>query len=126
MRHADRAIALVTHIHTKWFRPPYGLLSDIMQRELTKEKYTTVMWNTDPRDWDYGSSTSAHIEEYIFNHEQPIMVIILHDGRDIHINYPRDNTVGALAVVIEKLKKQGYTFVTINELSSTTIENLKN
>jgi peptidoglycan/xylan/chitin deacetylase (PgdA/CDA1 family) len=50
----------------------------------------------------------------VLSHEQNHMVIILHDGRDTHINYPRDNTVSALPKIIDALKRQGYVFVTVD------------
>ena len=113
---AESAIASSTGVHAKLFRPPYGSISKALRSEIKKEGYTVVLWNVDPRDWDYASSTSAVIEQYVVAHLKNRMVIVLHDGRDTHINYPRDNLINALPAVIEDLKQRGYTFVTVDKL----------
>ncbi len=113
----DRAIASTTGIHTKLFRPPYGILSPKLKQELHRQGYTIVMWNVDPRDWDYASSTSEVIVQHVLTHLKPHMNILLHDGRDTHENYPRDNLVEALPVLIQDLKSLGYVFVTVPELN---------
>ncbi len=118
---ADHVIVSTTGIHTKLFRPPYGILSSAMRAELTKEGYTIVLWNIDPVDWDHKHSSSKQIERRILTHMQPVTIVVMHDGRDTHIGYPRDNTIRALPRVIRRLKKEGYSFVTISELSSTTL-----
>ena len=117
----DRAIASSTDIHTKLFRPPYDRLTNALRKKMEAKGYTIVLWNIDPKDWDYANSPSSLIEQTIFTNEKPTMVIVMHDGRDTQINYPRNNTIDALPVIIHHLKQQGYTFVTIDQLSTTTL-----
>ncbi len=83
---------------------------------LTSYGYTIVLWNVDPQDWNYPSSTSKLIEQRISAQEKPHMIILMHDGRDTHVNYPRDNLIGALPTIIENLKQQGYIFVSADKL----------
>ncbi|MBU6321629.1 MAG: hypothetical protein KGI78_02330 [Patescibacteria group bacterium] len=78
------------------------------------------MWNVDPRDWDHTHSTSSKIVSSILGNLKPYMVIDLHDGRDTHVNYPRDNLITALPSVIAGLKADGYTFVTIKPQSASS------
>lgn len=111
----EAAIASTTGQRPKLFRPPYGSISGLLIPRVEKRGYKLIFWNVDPDDWDIRTS-SMEIEKWIRTHEKPKMVIDFHDGRDTHINYPRDNTVGALPFVIEDLKKDGYTFVTISKL----------
>ncbi len=112
----ESAIASSTGIHATLFRPPYGSLSKTLRAEIRKAGYTIVLWNVDPKDWN-ASSTSSVIEQRILSHLKTRMIIVLHDGRDTHVGYPRDNLVGALPTIIEDLKQRGYTFVTADKLA---------
>jgi peptidoglycan/xylan/chitin deacetylase (PgdA/CDA1 family) len=110
----DQAIASTTGEHTRLFRAPYGVLPKKTRQALLAEGYHIYLWNVDPTDWNYKHSPSDVIVSRVLSHEQNHMVIILHDGRDTHINYPRDNTVSALPKIIDALKRQGYVFVTVD------------
>lgn len=113
---AEEVIEKTTGLHATLFRPPYGSLSQTMKDVLTQNGYTNYLWNIDPEDWNYASSTSAQIIERVLRRASPNAIVLMHDGRDTHNNYPRDNTVNALPVIIKKLKEQGYTFVTVDQL----------
>jgi peptidoglycan/xylan/chitin deacetylase (PgdA/CDA1 family) len=112
----DVAIASSTGVHTRLFRPPYGSITRKLRRELRVDGYTTVLWNADPRDWDAASSTSASIIQYVLHHLKTHIILLLHDGRDTKVGYPRDNMINALPTVIQDLKQKGYTFVTVDAL----------
>ena len=101
------------------FRPPYGNISAQMYGKLSHDGYTTILWNDATEDWDYKNSPSKFIEKIIIQNAKPNGIILLHDGRDTQVNYPRDNTVGALPYIIEQLKKEGYTFVTADKIVNT-------
>jgi peptidoglycan/xylan/chitin deacetylase (PgdA/CDA1 family) len=112
----EKAISSVTNLQPDLFRAPYGNTSSEMLKELAQDKYTLVSWDVDPSDWDYSKSTPDIIEKTIFTEAKPNAIILLHDGRDTHIDYPRDNLIKALPKVIETLQKEGYTFVTVDKL----------
>ena len=113
---AETAIATSTGIHPTLFRPPYGALSTTMRQVLKTKGYSIALWNVDPTDWNYVSSTSVQVVQRILSAVKPNSVILLHDGRDTQINAPRDNTVNALPTLIDDLRAQGYEFLTISEL----------
>ena len=112
----EATIASTTGVHTPFFRPPYGVLPSALRARLIVEGYKIVLWNVDPRDWDSTNSTSEKIVLDILKNRTPQMIIDLHDGRDTHVNYPRNNLIAALPIVIEALKADGYTFVTIDQI----------
>jgi peptidoglycan/xylan/chitin deacetylase (PgdA/CDA1 family) len=74
------------------------------------------MWDVDARDWDFKNSPADAIVNRILAQVKANSVIVLHDGRDTHIGYPRKNTVNALPILIADLKERGYTFVTVDKL----------
>lgn len=113
----EQIIASSTGVHTKLFRPPYGSITKKLRSKIQSMGYTIVLWNVDPQDWNYASSTSAVIEQNILTHLKNHMNIVLHDGRDTRVGYPRDNLITALPVIIQDLKQRGYTFVTADKLT---------
>ena len=112
----EEIIASSTGIRPKLYRPPYGALSTPMRDVLAQEGYRTSLWNVDPNDWDYAHSPSDKIIHSVLDAVKPNSIVLFHDGRDTQINYPRDNTVTALPIIIEALKAQGYSFVTLDAL----------
>ena len=97
------------------FRPPYSRTSPFMVREIKNEGYTFAGWNIDPRDWD-NKNTPNDIITSVLTHEKPEGIIIFHDGHEDGTDYSRSNTIAALPFIIESLKKEGYTFVTVDKI----------
>ncbi|MGM0900727.1 MAG: polysaccharide deacetylase family protein [Bacillota bacterium] len=96
------------------FRPPYvsdaelkATESELLPLLQTQEMgYTMVGQSIDSNDWQ--GITSNEIVNQVLNQLPNGNVILLHDsGGD------RSNTVKALPLIIEELKKRGYTFTTI-------------
>jgi len=116
---AEDIIASTTKIYPKIFRPPYGKSSSKMFEVLNKEKYISVLWNIDSKDWDDINSTTDLIEKETIQSAKTNGIILFHDGRDIHVDYPRENIINALPAIIQKLKSAGYTFVTIDKILNT-------
>ena len=112
----DQLVFSLTGLHTALFRAPYGLISTSTTEELSKKGYALVGWNVDSIDWNYTVSTPDVILATVLKEIKPTSIIIFHDGRDTHIDYPRDNTIKALPNVIDALKKQGYEFVTVDKI----------
>ena len=112
----EEAIFSLTNLRPDLFRAPYGKTSPEMLKELEKDNYTLVSWSVDPADWNYPKSTPELIEKIVLKEAKPDAIILFHDGRDTHIDYPRDNLIKALPETIEALRKEGYTFVTIDKI----------
>lgn len=109
---AEAIIASTTGSSTPLFRPPYGNLSRNMKIVLREEGYTTELWNDDVHDWNKNVSSTT-IVRLVLLHAKPQTILLLHDGRDTHVNYPRDNMIQALPAIIDEFKARGYTFGTL-------------
>lgn len=99
------------------FRPPYGYVSPQLNEAVSSTGHVLVMWNVAPRDYLVSCDETCIVSTVLKqtrNHDR--VVIDLHDGRDVKINYPRDNIVNALPIIIFELQKQGYEFVTVDQL----------
>lgn len=98
------AIKKATGYNPTLFRPPYGSIDNRI-RSLTKLQ--VVLWNVDTLDWKYRNSQKllANVKRDAY----PGSIILMHD-----IHMP---TANGLDAVITYLEKQGYTFVTVSELT---------
>jgi peptidoglycan/xylan/chitin deacetylase (PgdA/CDA1 family) len=84
-------------------RPPYGAVNDTVR---AVGGYPLIMWRVDPDDWKYPDP--ARIADQIVSHAKPGRIVISHDTHK--------TTVDAMPAVIQRLKQQGYTFVTVSTL----------
>ncbi|CAG5598551.1 peptidoglycan N-acetylglucosamine deacetylase A [Streptococcus pneumoniae] len=90
-------------------RPPYGAITDDIRNSLD---LSFIMWDVDSLDWK--SKNEASILTEIQHQVANGSIVLMHD-----IHSP---TVNALPRVIEYLKNQGYTFVTIPEMLNTRLK----
>lgn len=93
----------ITGREVMYVRPPYGSWDKSFEEELNM---FPVLWNIDPVDW---CSTNADcIAQKVVKRSKENAIILLHD------NY--ESTVNAALQVVDILQKQGYVFVTVDEL----------
>lgn len=86
-----------------WLRPPYGLVTPETK---TYIDVPMVKWSVDPRDWE--SRSTPKVIEAVLAAAQPNSIVLLHDI------YP--TSVDAALQIVDTLQKQGYVFVTVEEL----------
>lgn len=90
-------------------RPPYGNTnSEIKQIS----NMNTILWNIDTLDWKY--KDKYKIADEIVEHAHDGAIVLLHDIYNSSVE-------GAL-LAMERLQKEGYAFVTIEEM--TTLKNI--
>lgn len=86
-----------------WLRPPYGLISPETEKQL---KVPMVKWSVDPRDWE--SRNTDKVVQAVLKDVKPNSIVLLHDI------YP--TSVDAALKLVDTLQKEGYCFVTVEEL----------
>jgi peptidoglycan/xylan/chitin deacetylase (PgdA/CDA1 family) len=99
------------------FRPPYGDVDAPLTSRAAGEDMNTVLWDVDTEDWTDWSSVDSVVEGTRAN-AQPGSIILMHDGGDAR----RDKTIEALPRIIDELRAEGYSFVTVSELLGNDIE----
>lgn len=104
------AIKKATGVQPVWFRPPYGAVNGKVWTEMRALKLRVAMWDIDTLDWT--KPGVKRIAKNATRRVKPGAVILMHDG-----GAHREQTVAALPLIIDKLRAQGYTFVTLAELS---------
>lgn len=108
----DQTLYRLTGIRPRFIRPPYGAITSQQVAWARKRGYIVANWNVDSVDWR--NTPSAAILANIKKSLQPGSIILLHAGggrgQDL------SGTIEALPKLIARLKRQGYTFVTLDEL----------
>lgn len=84
-------------------RPPYGAVNGTVR---AVAGYPFILWRVDPEDWKYPDP--ARVADQIVGHAKPGRIVLSHDTHA--------TTVAAMPAVIQRLKAQGYTFVTVSTL----------
>ena len=98
-----------TGVQTKITRPPYGAINSAIQYGVDQ---SFIMWDVDSLDWKTHNTTAILNE--VKKEVKPGSIILMHD---IH-----QTTIDALPTVLDYLKSQGYTFVTVDELLDYQLE----
>lgn len=111
---ANKIIFDLTGTAPHFFRPPDGYYDETIVKAAEALNYQVVIWtwSQDTRDWS--GISAAKISERVIDNAKPGDIILLHDqGGD------RSNTVEALEIILSALTKEGYKFVTLDELVKT-------
>ncbi len=104
VKKTNEAIKEVIGTSPTLLRPPYGNLT-AHGKELAN--MSIVLWNIDPLDWKYKDKN--RVAQEIIEHAHDGAIILVHD-------IYKSSVEGAL-LAMEELQKQGYAFVTINEMA---------
>ncbi|WP_306368033.1 polysaccharide deacetylase family protein [Nocardiopsis sp. CC223A] len=109
LERTDKAIEDITGEKPTTMRPPYGSLNDTAREAIDKP---IVLWDVDTLDWqsrDTGAVTDVTLEQ-----TDRGSVVLFHD---IH-----ESTVDAVPGILDGLAEDGYTFVTVSELTGNDLE----
>ena len=93
----------ITSDHLKYLRPPYGNINSNIKN--ISNMYT-ILWDLDTEDWKY--KDKDRIADYIVSNAHDGAIVLLHDLYETSVD-------GAL-LAMERLEKEGYAFVTIDEM----------
>ncbi|MBD2740174.1 polysaccharide deacetylase family protein [Coleofasciculus sp. FACHB-1120] len=113
-REIDDTAALIyktTGVTTAYFRPPGGNLQNGLAAYAQKNNYAVMMWSINSADSRRHRLSAPKLVKNILKSAFPGSIVLMHDGGGNH-----STTVQALPQIVEKLKKQGYEFVTLPEL----------
>ena len=97
------AIYRATGQYASYIRPPYGCWKEDLDYEV---QMVEVLWDIDPRDW--ATTSSNLVVQRVLSEVEENSIILLHDASR--------SSVQAAFTIIDTLQKQGYTFVTVEEL----------
>jgi len=109
----------IAGVSYKLFRAPYGFYNNpYLMNYLADNGYVVIGWSVDPADWK--NQDVGHIVNDVLTNVDNGAIILLHDGPE---NFgksgegiDRSATVEATGIIIDKLRKRGFRFLTLPEL----------
>lgn len=99
----NEVIQKLTGTTVEYVRPPYGCWDKSLEKELSM---LPVLWTVDPKDWC--CQDAGKVAKRILQKVQDGDIILLHDSFD--------TSVEAAFEVIDALSKEGFYFVTVEEI----------
>ena len=100
---ANELIERITGQCPQFLRPPFGDSGGEIEKQA---EMICVMWDVDPLDWC--TEDASLVVERVMSHAEDNSIILLHDQYK--------SSVQAAFTIIDELQKQGYEFVTVDEL----------
>ena len=107
VRHAEAVIYETTGVHTRFFRPPNGKLSEEIAGLIKSEGYQILMPTFDSGDWR--SPPPGAVRKAILDGVTPGAIILAHES------FPK--SVAEMPGVFEELSKRGFRSFTVSELT---------
>lgn len=104
----DALIASIGYQKTPVVRPPYGKKLFGLPYYLNKHQRKTITWNLEP---DTFFTNAVEKINYVTENIQPGSIILMHPMYD-----PTDNELQSIEGMLQALRNDGYTFVTVDEL----------
>lgn len=98
------------------FRPTRGVYSEYSRELLEENRYTIVLWDVSSQDWE--EIRYNNIVGNVLKKVKNGSILLFHDSGDILTSSGgnRSNTVKALSLIIDQLRAQDYSFITIDEM----------
>ena len=102
----NNAIKQAVGINPNIIRPPYGAFNRVVLEKFRQRGMSSILWSIDTRDWADRNSEIVCSRAVAGAHNGA--VILMHD---IH-----QTSVNAVPCILDSLKQQGYSFVTVQNL----------
>lgn len=103
LKKTNEVIKQITGKDTEYVRPPFGSWNKRYEQQLNM---FPVLWTIDPMDWC--SNDTECIVRHVLKKAEDNAIILLHDEYS--------TSVSAALQIIDQLQKQGYQFVTVEEI----------
>ena len=103
IKKTNDAIYKVTGEYPEYLRPPFGSVKNKLDEDMNM---IVTLWDIDTRDWEV--QNVASIESKVLGKAKDGEIILMHDAYATSVTAALD--------LIDKMKQDGYEFVTVDEL----------
>jgi peptidoglycan/xylan/chitin deacetylase (PgdA/CDA1 family) len=117
IKRAQRSIVAAAGVEPHLYRPPHGKKTPWELKFVQDENLVEVTWSISANEARI--SSAEELARAITDRDRHGRVILLHDGYGLSHYTPEADkslTVDALPLIIEKLHRDGYSFVTVPQL----------
>ncbi|MFW6306558.1 MAG: polysaccharide deacetylase family protein, partial [Bacillota bacterium] len=115
IKDTEKIIQEKTDIRVRFLRPPWGFISETLLETAKELEYKIINWDVDSRDWQDQSVDQILINTLPNIREDSIILFHSAGGKNQNL----DATVDVLPELIQTLKMNGYTFITVDKLIQT-------
>jgi peptidoglycan-N-acetylglucosamine deacetylase len=112
------AIEQASGVRVNLFRPPFGGRLPKTFRVTRSLQLEPIMWNV--TGWDWNAPPADYIERKVAKQIRGGDVVLLHDGGHKEMGADRAQTVIATDRLIPRYKSDGYEFLTVDEMKSSS------
>lgn len=91
-----------------FLRPPGGSENATVSQVAKQAGYALLSWSVDPRDW--ANHDASAVESAVISQVHSGDIVLLHDLSD--------SSVEAALVIVDRLREQGFQFVTVSHLAA--------
>lgn len=109
----NAALKKIAGIRSKYYRPPFGGITQKQIDFFASKGITTVLWSLTTMDWDKTQNDRVDLKNKFKSYLHPGAIVLMHDydfGKS-------EQMLVALESMILYGKSQGYTFVTVDNLN---------
>lgn len=116
IKDTEKIIRESTGVTTRYFRPPKAWLTPKENKKIEGLGYKVILWSLNSKDWV--NFDDRYIVRYLCRHIRPGDIILFHDsgGAFGTEGGKRKETLKCIPLLAEKLRRMGYSFVTVSEL----------
>lgn len=116
IKYTEHIIRETTGVTTKYFRPPKAWLQRGLRKKIKEMGYEVVLWSLNSKDWVLFKGKD--MVRFIQRRVQAGDIILFHDsgGALKSEGGDRSQTVEAIYLLKDVLEKEGFEFVTVEEL----------
>ena len=117
--HIDRSADVIADVigeRPALYRPPWGWLTPWEARRMRDRSQTVVGWDVYPDDWKDPETPAATTTEQVCTRVRPGSIILMHDATSRVQHCAKTQSAIATGQIIDRLRDEGYEFVTIPEL----------
>ncbi len=116
IKYTEHVIQEITGYTTKIFRPPKAWLRTAIKDKIKSMGYNVVLWSLNAKDWV--SFNHKYTVKYLSSRVRNGDILLFHDSGNVFTTEggDRTQTVKAIGLLVETLRKKGFEFVTTEEL----------
>jgi len=114
MRFCNQAIEAITGTSPRFFRPPGGNWDNRILDIANKLGLQIVLWTINGYDAGSDSYSPQALAKIVIRRATPGAIVLLHDGGNF--------TLATLPLIINTLRKEGYSFVTLEQMLHKSIK----
>lgn len=103
----DTQALLPNGVTVRFLRPPGGCCNESVRQVAQARGLAILSWSVDPKDW--ATQNADEVAQMVLNQVQDGDIILLHDMSD--------SSVDAALHIVDKLKEDGWQFVTVSQLA---------